>query len=116
MPWVGKCYFVTNASCTDNYMICGPGGHIEAGESPEQAAVRETVEEFSIKPTALKYLGQLDGQARYGKPHIFLCTEYEGTPKCKSREMQGEAWVKPGDLVRDCFPPFAASLELLVHK
>ena len=64
-------------------------------------------------PKALKFLGQLDGGGKYGKPHIFLCTEFNGKPLCESAEMRDAAWVRPDDLVRDCFPPFAASLELL---
>lgn len=33
--------------------VGGPGGHIEAGESPEDAAIRETQEEFGITPKDL---------------------------------------------------------------
>ena len=100
----------------DNLLIGGPGGHIEAGESPKQAAIRETIEEFGIEPTDLRYLGQITGLDRkYGKPHVFLCTEYTGKPKCTSSEMTTEAWMRPSDIVRDCFPPFAASLELLAE-
>jgi len=102
---------------TDNFMICGPGGHIEPGENPKQTAARETMEEFGIHPLELQYYGQIDGlEGKYGKPHVFLCTDFKGTPKCKSDEMREAVWVKPGDLVRDCFPPFAASLELLADK
>ena len=34
----------------DDGTICGPGGHVEDGEQPEQAAVREAQEEFGSHP------------------------------------------------------------------
>jgi len=40
--------------------ICFPGGMIEKGESPEQAAVREVCEELLIKPEQMEVLGQAD--------------------------------------------------------
>ncbi len=43
----------------DNGLICGPGGHIEAGEAPIQAAIREAQEEFGITPLSLSRLGTI---------------------------------------------------------
>lgn len=37
-----------------------PGGKLQAGESPEAAAVRETEEETGIRPSALQLAGQLE--------------------------------------------------------
>ena len=51
--------------------ICGPGGHIEDGETPEQAARREAMEEFGIKLGSMYCLGQLDGlPEEYGVPVV----------------------------------------------
>jgi hypothetical protein len=91
-------------------MICGPGGHIERGETPEQAAIRETKEEFDITPVNLMSLGQL---GEFDNPHIFVCTEFEGEPKCDGEEMTGAEWRDIGELGDNLFPPFHASLAFL---
>ena len=64
----------------DNKLVCGPGGNIQEGETPAQAAIRETQEEFGITPLNLKRVGQIKGfeDGKYGEPFIYLCTEYEG--------------------------------------
>ena len=40
--------------------VCFPGGRMEAGESPETCALRETFEELSIPPESVRLLGRLD--------------------------------------------------------
>ncbi len=40
--------------------VCFPGGRMEAGESPEECALRETFEELSIPPESVRLLGRLD--------------------------------------------------------
>ncbi|MGE4276405.1 MAG: CoA pyrophosphatase [Lawsonibacter sp.] len=40
--------------------VCFPGGRVEGTESPEACALRETEEELSIPPSAIRILGRLD--------------------------------------------------------
>ena len=40
--------------------VCFPGGHMEAGETIEECALRETQEELGIPPHAVHVLGPLD--------------------------------------------------------
>jgi 8-oxo-dGTP pyrophosphatase MutT (NUDIX family) len=40
--------------------ICLPGGKIEKGESPRDAAIRETIEELNIEPQDIEYVGEMD--------------------------------------------------------
>jgi phage-related protein (TIGR01555 family) len=99
----------------DNKRICGPGGHIEAGEDMETAAIREAGEEFAIIPENLRYIGDIEGDGeQYLPSHIFLCTIYEGQPICMNSEMEGAGWLSLGELsALNLFLPFKASLDLL---
>lgn len=92
--------------------ICGPGGHIEDGETPEQAARREAMEEFGIKLGSMYCLGQLDGlPEEYGVPVVYLCSDYAGDPVCDGEEMQGARFMTLKDLKQlPRFPPFDASV------
>ena len=63
--------------------INGPGGRLEAGETPREAAIRETQEELCITPHDPKLAGDLsfqfiDGLSLYVT--VFTATQWEGTP------------------------------------
>lgn len=101
-------------------LICGPGGHIEGGETPEQAAFRETEEEFGISPKELIPLGLGPKEPDSGlTPYLFLCTEYEGEPECLDLEMidpKFRTMEELEQLAPSMFQPFADSLKVLASS
>jgi len=63
--------------------ISAPGGRLEPGETPLEAAVREVQEELCITPLGLTYSGEnlfqfVDGYSIH--VHIFKACDYEGEP------------------------------------
>lgn len=50
--------------------ICLPGGRLDPGESPEDAAVREAEEEVGMEPSALELAGRLDDAWSKGRNHV----------------------------------------------
>lgn len=113
----GKVLTGTRIDGMHKNQICGPGGHIESGEEPEEAAIREALEEFGIECRNLKSLGLLDGGRSYGKSAIFLCTEYDGEPQTDEEEMTDCKWRTIEELREErLFKPFEQSLDLLEEK
>lgn len=75
-----------------------PKGHIEEGESPEQAAIREVAEETGIKSEITRSLGVIDfwfmasGKRIHKTVHHFLFTEVGGRLAPQVTEVDDVAW------------------------
>ena len=97
----------------DNGLVCGPGGHIEIGETPEDAAIRETREEFGINIANIIPVTLISGMSeQYCPSQVFLCTEYYGNPICFNTEMEDARFEDIGSVLdMDLFLPFRLSLE-----
>jgi 8-oxo-dGTP diphosphatase len=72
-----------------------PGGKIEAGETPAQAAARELQEETGLKPVGLSHFLSYEHQfpTKRLRLHFFRMRGWEGTPQ--GREGQRLAWANP---------------------
>lgn len=63
--------------------VNGPGGRLDPGETPWQAAIRETQEELHITPTDVRAMGELSFQFVDGLSihvYVFRAGGFEGEP------------------------------------
>ena len=114
----GKILTGTRMSGDGSYLICGPGGHVEKGETAGQAAIRETQEEFGITPLELIPIGKGAKESNGLQPDLFLCVRYEGEPKCESDEMGHPVFRSIEELegAGNLFDPFQNGLVVLLEK
>ena len=64
-------------------LINAPGGRVDPGETPEQAAVREAQEELHVTPIGVRKAGELAFQFTDGyalRCHVYTAASYEGVP------------------------------------
>lgn len=99
----------------DTNELCGPGGHIEEGESPEEAALREAQEEFNIVPLNIIPFGRFEASSEaYCNSTVYFTDQYIGTPKADGAEMYNEQWLSLEELKgEELFPPFLESIDML---
>jgi 8-oxo-dGTP pyrophosphatase MutT (NUDIX family) len=84
-----------------------PKGHIEEGETPEQAAIREVAEETGITSSITKSLGVIDfwfmagGKRIHKTVHHFMFTEVSGELTPQVSEVDEVSWFPLAEIV-DC--------------
>lgn len=88
-----------------------PGGHLEFDETPEQCAIRETMEETSLIVEEVAYLGITDDHFREENKHYITIwmegIRFTGTAKINSyREICDIGWYPSGRLPTPLFLPF----------
>ena len=82
-----------------------PKGHIEEGETPEQAAIREVAEETGITSSITKSLGVIDfwfmagGKRIHKTVHHFQFTEVGGTLVAQESEVDEVSWFPLEEIV-----------------
>ena len=83
-----------------------PKGHIESGESPEEAALREVLEETGIKSSITRSLGVIDfwfmaeGKRIHKTVHHFLFAEKSGKLEAQLSEVDDVKWFPLDEIAK----------------
>jgi 8-oxo-dGTP diphosphatase len=92
--------------CFPGFWTCSPGGHVEHGENPRDAIVRELREEFEIEVAELKQLAVLQENEDGVRGIYHAFTAKLATPTDQVRCHEGQ---------RACFFEPKAVLKLKLH-
>lgn len=114
----GRLLLVRHASHHDGWAVLG--GAVEVGESPAQAAVRETREEIGVEVRLVRLLDVLGGpdyEVSYpnGDRTAYVTAMYEaaiidGSPAVRDDELSDLAWFTPAQLAGLELSRFARAL------
>ena len=81
-----------------------PGGKVDPGETPEQAAAREVMEEMEVDATGLRLIETIDFDYPDRSARIFV---FEGGCRGEPHAPDGAAWewISPFELASRPIPP-----------
>jgi len=85
---------------------CPPGGVIDEGEAPVEAAVRENREETGIEIDIVSFLGEVIGPISGRTHNVYLCKQKGGRLNSDSSEVDEAKWVPFTDLHSYRIPAF----------
>lgn len=96
-----------------------PKGHMEAGETEQQTALRELFEETGFRArlipgakAATEY--RLSSAAR--KQVVFFLGEVHGEPRLQAKEIESCRWAAPGELEQYLLPQVASAAKALLAR
>lgn len=111
---------------TDNGFWGYPGGSMELGESFEECAKREALEETGLECMELTYFTHMSGEKmHYTYPNgdevyisevVFLCRKYQGELKVQETEVQEQQFFDLDKLPENISPINRDVLRMLVES
>ncbi len=89
-----------------------PGGRVEPGETPQQAARREVLEETGLLVEVCGELGEVAGETPDGQLtlHLVLCRPVAGRAEPHAEAVKAVRWVWPEELDGLEMPPANAEV------